>query len=411
MGATRSCRPVSWRVRVSSSLHVILTACSLFRHACRDPIVLHVVRRMLPHRTMKLKLRLRNRRHEVSVQRSCDIDGLKVAALAAFKAKSPSAEQHEDLRLVFNGRVLDAANGLPLVECGVDDGSVILAVPCADRTREIAMRVKIMGAPATTVKLPASSSVQDVKRMVVTQLPADIIARYPQLPRWQVFLSRGGCESKSSQMAQRMGDEETLALHRLNDSATILFLVPPAGMVHLDVALGPLRVRLPDHKERLIGMDGCYKEQLAQCRKELQAQEAREAERERTEAEREAKRARRQAKLRRQKKLRAEKKAKHDAGQSPNDSPSVEGAPRSKAGGRGLARGFFASSGTPAPSLASSSNPRSPSGIAPRPATVTPARSAPSTPATSPEAVRPPPSWQLQQIQQQKKRRQQQPAM
>merc|ERR550537_1800250 len=154
-----------------------------------------------------------------------------------------------------------------------------------------------MGAPATTVKLPASSQVREVKRTVVLQLPADIIARYPQLPRWQVFLSRGGCDSEGSPMAQRMGDEETLALHRLEDSASILFLVPPAGMVQLNVTLGPLHVRLPDHKERLIGMDGCYKEQLAQCRKELQAQQAREAERERTQAEREAKRARRQAKL------------------------------------------------------------------------------------------------------------------
>lgn len=366
----------------------------VLRPVRRDPVVVHVVRRLLPHRTMSLKLRLRNRRHEVTVPRSCDIDSLKVAALAAFKRADPSAEQHEDLKLVFNGTVLDAANGLPLVECGVDDGSVILAVPCADRTREIAMRVKILGAPATTVKLPASSQVREVKRMVVTQLPSDIIARYPQLPSWQVFLSRGGCGSEGSQTAQRMGDEETLALHRLEDSAAVMFLVPAAGMVNLSVKLGPVLLSLPDHKERLLGLDGCYKEQLEQCRKELEAQQAREAERKRTEAEREARRARRQAK--RQKKLRSQKQAAQD------ESRSVESAPRKRSGGRGLARGFFVG-----------------------PSSSSPARSAPSTPTTSPEAVRPtpshptksaesvrpPPSWQLQQIQQQKKRRQQQTAM
>ncbi len=351
--------------------------------------MLHVVRRLMPQRTMRLKLRLRNRRHEVTVQRSCDIDSLKVAALAAFKHADPSAEQHEDLRLVFNGAVLDAADGLPLVECGVDDGSVILAVPCADRTREVAMRVKIMGAPATTVKLPASSQVREVKRTVVTQLPVDIVARYPQLPSWQVFLQRGGCDAEGtalSRTAQRMGDEETLALHRLEDSATVLFLVPPAGMVNLNVALGPVRVVMPDHKERLLGLDGCYKEQLEQCRKELKAQQAREAERERTEAEREAKRAKRHAEREKKKKLRAQRKATQKSGQQ-DETRSGQSAPR-RSSGRGLARGFFVCpSSSPAPS-------------------------APSTPTTSPESVRPapsapPPSWQLQQIQQQKRRQQQ----
>eukprot|EP01043_Picozoa_sp_COSAG02_P093818 COSAG02_NODE_30311_length_553_cov_1.614537_1_plen_39_part_10 len=38
----------------------------LFCCARRDPIVLHVVRRLMPQRTMRLKLRLRNRRHEVT---------------------------------------------------------------------------------------------------------------------------------------------------------------------------------------------------------------------------------------------------------------------------------------------------------------------------------------------------------
>jgi hypothetical protein len=370
----------------------------------RDPLVLHVVRRMMPRRTMTLKMRLRNRRHQVTVPRSCEIDELKVAALAAFQAADPAAEQHEDLRLVFNGAVLDAAKGLPLVECGVNDGAVILAVPCADRRREIAMRAKVMGAPATTVKLLASARVRDVKRMVVTQLPADIVARYPQLPRWQVFLSRGGCDTEG---AQRLGDDETLALHRLADSRSVLFLVPPAGMVALDVALGPVRVRLPDQKERLIGLDGCYKEQLAQCRKELQAQLRREAEREKAAAEREAKRMKRLQ----QKKLRAQQKKQRQQNKQVEQQPppppqqqqlkqravgkeNAQAKPRA----RGLARGFLA----PAAG----------------------ARSAPSTPTTSPEPVRPkplgdahanagkgvapPPTWQQRQIQQQKQRRQQQ---
>ena len=249
------------------------------------------------------------------------------------------------------------------------------------------MRVKIMGAPATTVKLPASSQVREVKRTVVTQLPVDIVARYPQLPHWQVFLQRGGCDAEGSHTVQRMGDEETLALHRLEDSATVLFLVPPAGKVSLNVALGPMRVVMPDHKERLLGLDGCYKEQLEQCRKELKAQQAREAERERTQAEREAKRAKRQAEREKKKKLRAQKKATQNSG--PHDETrSGQNAPRRRSGGRGLARGFFVCpSSSPAPS-------------------------APSTPTTSPEAVRPtpsapPPSWQLQQIQQQKTRQRQ----
>lgn len=371
-------------VRPALSSRVCSRCCCCAR---RDPIVLHVVRRMMPQRTMRLKLRLRNRRHEVTVQRSCDIDSLKVAALAAFKHADPSAEQYEDLRLVFNGTVLDAADGLPLVECGVDDGSVILAVPCADRKREVSMRVKIMGAPATSVKLPASSQVREVKRTVVTQLPVDIVARYPQLPHWQVFLQRGGCDAEGSHTVQRMGDEETLALHRLEDSATVLFLVPPAGKVTLNVALGPMRVVMPDHKERLLGLDGCYKEQLEQCRKELKAQQAREAERERTEAEREAKRAKRQAEREKKRKLRAQKKAAQKSGQQ-GETRDGQSAPRRRSGGRGLARGFFVCpSSSPAPS-------------------------APSTPTTSPEAVRPapsapPPSWQLQQVQQQKRRQMQ----
>ena len=384
-----------------SRSHPAQTERSALHPVRRDPVVVHVIRRLLPHRTMAVKLRLRNRRHEVTVPRSCDIDSLKVAALAAFKRADPGAQQHEDLRLVFNGTVLDAANGLPVVEYGVDDGSVILAVPCVDRTREIAMRVKILGAPATTVKLPASSQVREVKRMVVTQLPADIIARYPQLPRWQVFLSRGGFGSATPQTAQRMADEETLALHRLEDAATILFLVPPAGMVNLTVTLGPVLLSLPDHKERLLGLDGCYKEQLEQCRKELKAQQAREAERERTEAEREARRARRLAKQ--QKELRSQKQAAQRPGRQGQDkSRSAESAPRKRSGGRGLARGFFVgpSSSSPAPSAPSSPT-TSPEAVRPTSSHAT----------KSAESVRPPPSWQLQQIQQQKKRRQQQTPM
>ena len=179
-----------------------------------------------------------------------------------------------------------------------------------------------------------------------------------------------------------MGDNETLGLHRLEDSSSVLFLVPAAGMVSLNVALGPMRIALPDHKERLLGLDGCYAAQLAQCRTELKAQLDREADREKAEAERAARRAKRLAKQQAAKKLNAQKKKKErkerEAGKE----------------NRGFARGFLAPAKQTARKPAASSPVASPV-ASPEPK---PLRAADSN-------VVPPPTWQQQQIQQQKKRR------
>ena len=345
----------------------------------------------MPRRTMMLKMRLRNKSHEVVVPCSCHINELKVATLAVFKAAAPEAKQHEDLKLVFKGAVLDAAKGLPLIELGIDGGCTILAVPCVDRNREISLRAKVMGAPSLKVKLPAAARVVDVKRTLVSQLPADIVARYPQLPRWQVFLSRGSGDAEG---VQRMGDDETLALHRLEDSSTVLFLVPAAGMVALSVALGPIKIQLPDHKERLLGLDSCYAPQLAQCRTELKAQLDREADREKAEAERAARRAKRLAKQQAAKKMKAQKKE-----QPKQHRKEREAGKEKEKENSGFARGFFA----PARSRKAASSPVASPVASPQPK---PLRAADSN-VTQLQADLPP-TWQQQQVQQQKRRLQRQ---
>ena len=92
-----------------------------------------------------------------------------------------------------------------------------------------------------------------------------------------------------------MGDEESLGLHRLEDGAAVavLFLVPPANRVQMSLKLGPLQTYLVSDKEDLVGLAGCYTDQLATCRKELQAQLAREEADARVEARRQARRQKR----------------------------------------------------------------------------------------------------------------------
>ena len=86
-----------------------------------------------------------------------------------------------------------------------------------------------------------------------------------------------------------------MGLHRLDDgaAAAVLFLVPPASRVQMSLKLGPLQTNLVSDKEDLVGLAGCYSDQLATCRKELQAQLAREEADARVEARRQARRRKR----------------------------------------------------------------------------------------------------------------------
>ena len=256
----------------------------------REPLVLHVVRRPTS-RTMRLTLRHRRERHAVVVKQSDGPDELRRAGLAALES---AGHRFADLRLVHQGTTLDAAAGLPLVEYGIDDGATILAVPSLGdpRAREVTVRVKVLGAPATLVSVTAAAAVKQVKLEVARKLPKDMVARCRHLATGtsQVFLG-----SRAGAGAQRMGDEESLGLHRLEDgaAAAVLFLVPPANRVQMSLKLGPLQTNLVSDKEDLVGLAGCYADQLATCRKELQAQLAREEADARVEARRQARRQKR----------------------------------------------------------------------------------------------------------------------
>ena len=48
---------------------------------------------------------------------------------------------------VLNGRLLDEATGLPIVEYGVDDGVTVLGIPTQDVNRCVNVHVKLPGLP------------------------------------------------------------------------------------------------------------------------------------------------------------------------------------------------------------------------------------------------------------------------
>ena len=300
-----------------------------------EPLVFHVLCNVSSRRTVAIKVRVRNQRLSVNV---CQCDG--PAELRAAVLREINKEERYkgmDVRLVYRGGVLDASQGLPLVEYGLDDGQTVLAIPHKDPNRSLRVCVKVLDAPAITVDIRASGCALDIKRMVLERLPSDICARVPHLVnrKSQVFVGR--IEAGSS--VQKMSDDETVGAHNElgaeEDGNAVLFLVPPAGRVGIELGLGPgMSVCVPESKENMLGLRQCYEESIENCRTELRAQRGREAARAQAERVREERRAARRHKQHLQAK-------QHAANSTDSHRPTKSKRPKKN----GMRGGFF---GTPA---------------------------------------------------------------